>query len=124
MIVDEVQDLQPKTIQLLSQLTKHRIFMVGDSAQTITEGSTSKVGDINAIFRSNHMRPPQKLNLSINYRSTNQIIENANLVVSMMETFFPHSIDIMAKEVSDRQGPKPYLIGSLPEDLLDQLLFG
>ena len=42
----------------------------------------------------------------------------------MMETFFPASIDIMAKEVSDAQGPKPYLISGLPEDLLDQLLFG
>jgi DNA helicase IV len=93
--------------------------MVGDSAQTIAEGSTSKVGDMNAIFRSNGCEAPERLNLSINYRSTNQIIENANLVVSLMETFFPESIDIMAKEVSDAQGPKPYLISALSEDLLD-----
>jgi superfamily I DNA/RNA helicase len=32
LMVDEVQDLTPKTLQLLIRLTRHKVFFAGDTA--------------------------------------------------------------------------------------------
>ena len=90
--------------------------MVGDTAQTIAEGSTSKVSNIDSIFAADHHATPSKHNLSYNYRSTNEILQAANLVVGVISTLFPASIDVMVDEVSAARGPKPYLIGRMPDD--------
>ena len=64
------------------------------------------------------------INLSVNYRSQNSILQLANNVVKLIETIFPESIDKMIEEVSERQGEKPYLIDPLGDELLCNFLFG
>jgi len=62
--------------------------------------------------------------LSINYRSQNSILQLANNVVKLIETIFPHSIDKMTEEVSEKDGEKPFLIDPVGDELLCQFFFG
>lgn len=66
----------------------------------------------------------KSINLSINYRSQNSILQLANNIVKLIETIFPDSIDKMVEEVSEKQGDKPYLIDPVGDELLCQFFFG
>ena len=48
--------------------------------------------------------------LTINFRSHNSILQLANNVVSLIETFFPKTIDKLKKEISEKNGPKPKIV--------------
>ena len=50
LMIDEVQDLTPKTIELLLTITKHKIFFAGDTAQTIAKGVSSRFIDLRHTF--------------------------------------------------------------------------
>ena len=69
-------------------------------------------------------RNQESINLSINYRSQNKILQLANNVVKLIETIFPESIDKMTEEVSEKKGPKPFLIEPVGDNLLCQFFFG
>ena len=45
LIIDEVQDLQPMTIELLLRMSKYRVVFAGDTAQTIAKGVSTKLKD-------------------------------------------------------------------------------
>lgn len=57
------------------------------------------------------------MQLSINFRSHNAILQLSNSVVSMIEVLFPSSIDRLRKERSDYDGPKPTVLSG--EDAMD-----
>ena len=46
LIVDEVQDLQPKTIKLLMMQTCDKVIFAGDTAQTIAKGVNNRIADL------------------------------------------------------------------------------
>lgn len=48
--VDEVQDLPPATLYLISKIVSNGIFYCGDSAQTIAKGVNFKFSDISKMF--------------------------------------------------------------------------
>ena len=50
LIVDEVQDLQPKTIKLLMMQTMDKVIFAGDTAQTIAKGVNNRIADLNSLM--------------------------------------------------------------------------
>ena len=46
LIIDEVQDLYPKTIKLLLQHAKYKVVFAGDTAQTIAKGVSTRISDM------------------------------------------------------------------------------
>lgn len=123
LIVDEVQDLYPKTIKLLLDHTRYKVVFAGDTAQTIAKGVTSRISDLRTLFTKTE-QPADQINLTINYRSQNCILQMANCIVKLIELLFPKSIDKLNEEVSEKVGPKPFLIDSVGEELLCQYFFG
>lgn len=124
LIIDEVQDLYPKTIKLLLSFAKYKVVFAGDTAQTIAKGVSSKISDMRLMLQKYKILETQSINLSVNYRSQNSILQLANNVVKLVETIFPSSIDKMIEEVSEKKGDKPVLIEPCGDDLLCQFFFG
>src|SRR4051812_43905926 len=52
---------------------------------------------------------PEKFELDVNYRSHNGILRLASSVIQLIEKFFPDSIDKMAPEYGEIDGPKPLI---------------
>lgn len=50
LFIDEVQDLTPATIYLLSLIVTDGLFYCGDTAQAITKGISFRFSDIKSIF--------------------------------------------------------------------------
>jgi len=46
LFIDEVQDLTPATLYLLSNIFENGLFYFGDTAQSIAKGVSFKFGDI------------------------------------------------------------------------------
>lgn len=124
LIIDEVQDLYPKTIQLLLSVSRYRVVFAGDTAQTIAKGVSSRIQDTRHLLSRNGLCDTEAVNLSINYRSQNSILQLANNVVKLIETIFPDSIDKLNEEVSEKTGDKPCLIEPCGQDLLCEFFFG
>lgn len=51
LFIDEVQDLTPATIYLVSQLVFNNLFYAGDTAQSISKGVIFKFADIRLLFK-------------------------------------------------------------------------
>ena len=96
LIVDEVQDLQPKTIKLLMMQTCDRVIFAGDTAQTIAKGVNNRIADLSSLMTKNNDFRTEMIPLTVNYRSQNSILQLANNLVKIMEELFPKSIDKMA----------------------------
>ena len=51
LIVDEVQDLPQKAVDLLRMIVSGRVYFAGDTAQTIAQGmSCSRLSDLKTSF--------------------------------------------------------------------------
>lgn len=116
LMIDEVQDLPYVFILLLTLLVESGVFFGGDSAQTIAKGVEFRFSDIRRMFdrrfaeREFKLDPPELMQLSVNFRSHNAILQLSNSVVSLVEVLFPNSIDRLRKERSDYDGPKPMVL--------------
>lgn len=127
--IDEVQDLTTATIFLLSKMVTNNIFYCGDTAQAITKGVDFRFEDLKFIFNREYCRsavqmepPGDPINLTVNFRSHNRILQLANSVISSIEELFPESITkLKKKEQSDLFGPKPLVILDRQDLLLDLL---
>jgi hypothetical protein len=53
LFIDEVQDLTPATIYLVSQIVSNTIFYAGDTAKSISKGVILKFSDIKLLFIRN-----------------------------------------------------------------------
>jgi len=134
LMIDEVQDLSHATIMLLMKVTEQGLFFSGDTAQTIAKGVGVRFADLNSLFTlpqemtygvvDNAWRKPTVRQLTVNFRSHGKILELANSVVTLIETFFPKTIDKLKKEKSQIDGPKPILLTDVDLDVLFALLFG
>lgn len=121
LMIDEVQDLTPKTLQLLLKITNERVFFAGDTAQTIAKGVGARFSDLSTLLSTFGTKVIQ---LTTNYRSHGQILALANSVVGLIETLFPFSIDKLEKEESLTTGMKPLIIMPLPEHELRNIFIG
>ena len=124
MMVDEVQDLTPATINLLLSITKENLVFSGDTAQTIAKGVGFRFCDLETLFYEAELAKPKIFQLTMNFRTHNQILEMANSIVALLETLFPQTIDKMGKEISNLNGPKPKIIVSEDHVDLFKILFG
>ena len=50
LIIDEVQDLTPLTLNMLLSVTKCNVFFCGDTAQTIAKGVGFRFHDLKDLF--------------------------------------------------------------------------
>ena len=121
LMIDEVQDLTPKTLQLLLKITNERVFFAGDTAQTIAKGVGARFSDLSTLLSTFGTKVIQ---LTTNYRSHGQILALANSVVGLIETLFPFSIDKLEKEESLSTGMKPLILMPLPEHELRNIFMG
>ncbi|EUC55029.1 P-loop nucleoside triphosphate hydrolase, putative, partial [Rhizoctonia solani AG-3 Rhs1AP] len=119
--IDEVQDNLLIDSKLLFNFSDnpHGILMAGDTAQTISAGSSFRFEDLKAFFwrlesqdkavRAKMRSPihPVLFHLSVNYRSHGGIVDCASALVELVSQLFPNSIDKLQKESGLIEGPKP-----------------
>ncbi|KIO30532.1 hypothetical protein M407DRAFT_20420 [Tulasnella calospora MUT 4182] len=137
--VDEAQDNLLIDTFLLRALcpNPHGLFFAGDTAQTISAGSTFRFNDLKAfLYRLEHQdsrvvarkrKPvePRFFSLSVNYRSHAGIIDAAAFLVSSLARWFPGSIDILAPEHALVRGPKPvFFLGRGAETPFENYISG
>ena len=99
-------------------------MFAGDTAQTIAKGVNSRIQDMCDKLIEFEGLETEAINLSVNYRSQNSILQLANNVVKVIETIFPESIDKLKEEVSDKTGEKPCIIEPCDQELLCEFFFG
>lgn len=130
LMIDEVQDLPHATLFLLIKLTEYGVFFSGDTAQTIAKGVGFRFGDLKSLFGQKNfdiglkLERPTVMQLSVNFRSHNNILQIANSVISIIEVLFPSTIDRLRKEHSDLDGPKPIVLADSGLELLFDFLCG
>ncbi|EAS04216.2 hypothetical protein TTHERM_00298270 (macronuclear) [Tetrahymena thermophila SB210] len=117
-MIDEVQDLPLKIIQIFRSINEHSIFFGGDSAQSIARGVGFKFDDLKQSSTD------QTHQLTTNFRSHNNILQLSNSVISLLEGLFPTSIDILKKERSNLKGIKPIVLDNGDISFLFNLLQG
>jgi superfamily I DNA/RNA helicase len=54
--IDEVQDLTPATIFLITKLASKNIFYCGDTAQAISKGVTFRFSEIKSLFSKSYFK--------------------------------------------------------------------
>jgi superfamily I DNA and RNA helicase len=50
LMIDEVQDLTPRALQLLLKLTNKNVYFAGDTAQTIAKGVGARFSDLQTLL--------------------------------------------------------------------------
>ena len=104
-VVDELQDLQPQEIQLLSALAgkgRNTLMLVGDGGQRIYGGRFSLKGlGVNVQGRSHILR--------INYRTTEQIRRFADKLIGDSGDDLDGGLEKRKGTVSLLKGPQPVL---------------
>ncbi len=90
-------------VYLLSQTASYGVFYSGDTAQTIAKGVGFRFCDLKSLFDpqvfsySLKLKKPIVKQLTINFRSHNNILQLANSLVSALEILFPKTIDKLKK---------------------------
>ena len=110
MLVDEVQDLTPAALKLLLKVTEQNVYFAGDTAQTIAKGVGFRFSDLKQLLNLNEFQTPKLMQLTVNFRSHNNILTLANSLISALELFFPSTIDKLRKERSEVVGLKPIVL--------------
>ncbi|KAI0668726.1 hypothetical protein C8Q78DRAFT_979481 [Trametes maxima] len=119
--VDEAQDnLLIDTLVMRALCPNpHGIFWAGDTAQTISAGSTFRFSELKASLHpfysnlpslSSSTHPPldpMMFHLTANYRSHAGIVDCAASIVELITRFWPDSVDALPQEKGMAAGPKP-----------------
>ncbi|TDL28963.1 hypothetical protein BD410DRAFT_818373 [Rickenella mellea] len=138
--VDEAQDNLLVDAQLMRYLCRnpHGLFWAGDTAQTISIGSSFRFNDLKAFLHRMEEKSyglssgygdivrPKSFQLTMNYRSHGGIVRCADSVIQLICQFWPHSIDILGKERGIVDGMKPVFFTGWDEETVryEQFLFG
>ena len=101
--VDEVQDMTQGELALLLQLSglRHdRIFLAGDTAQSISYGVDFRFDEVRSVVHAlcGGAVAPKPLTLSQNYRSHAGVLDIAAKVVDVMHDAFPHAADVLPRQ--------------------------
>src|SRR3990167_8584742 len=141
-LIDEVQDLSFNSIQVLTTLCLNNFMICGDNAQNIEKGINFKFKDLRNFLTSAISNRSEKVvdygdyynqsvnlpelsyyHLGLNFRSSSEILELANMVVCLLETYFFNEIDSFPKERGFFKSPKPLLLElGLSQDFLVDFL--
>lgn len=116
---DEAQDNLIIDMFLLRSLcdNPNGLFWAGDTAQTITLGSSFKFSELTSMMyriearntNQSHIHP-HMFHLPVNYRSHSGITDCAHTVVELLTTLWPESIDKLSGHSGWREGPTPVFI--------------
>ena len=128
-VIDEVQDLSFNSISVLTNLCLNNFMICGDNAQNIEKGINFKFKDLRTFlsktisnrstrivdygdFYNQEVNLPElsHYHLGLNFRSSREILDLANLVVCLLETYFGKEIDSFPKEKGFFRSPKPVVI--------------
>ncbi|KAL5495715.1 hypothetical protein ACEPAI_1179 [Sanghuangporus weigelae] len=137
--VDEAQDNLIIDAFFLRSLCRnpHGLFWAGDTAQTISIGSSFRFNDLKAslydyerVQRQLYPMASEKVivqpaffQLTTNYRSHGGIVNCASLIIELITHFWPHSIDALQRERGVVDGLKPVFFTGR-KDLYRQFLSG
>ncbi|ORY39423.1 P-loop containing nucleoside triphosphate hydrolase protein [Rhizoclosmatium globosum] len=128
--VDEVQDMtmaQLLPLVTICQSPGTGLMFAGDTAQTISRGSSFRFQDLSSMiygvlekkggkeFASKHR--PTQFQLTRNYRSHDGILRLAASVLDLITAYFPNSIDVMARDLGAVDGPLPVCFLGTDRDL-------
>ncbi|KAL4268195.1 UvrD-like helicase ATP-binding domain-containing protein [Pleurotus pulmonarius] len=136
--VDEVQDNLLIDALVLRSICSNPngLFWAGDTAQTISVGSSFKFNELKALLyriekkrvKDSRLDPdkPASFQLAVNYRSHGGIVNCAHSVVQLIMRFWPDAIDALQPEHGVIDGPKPVFFNGWDRDTMryEQFLFG
>ncbi|OJA13247.1 hypothetical protein AZE42_12316, partial [Rhizopogon vesiculosus] len=138
--VDEAQDNLLIDALILRRLCKNPdgLFWAGDTAQTISAGSSFRFDDLKAFMyrmEQQHipvnsarasLHQPTMFQLAINYRSHGGIVNCAHSVIELITRFWPNTIDKLQPEKGVVDGLKPVFFTGWDNDTVsyEQFLFG
>ncbi|KAI9566690.1 hypothetical protein HD554DRAFT_2315329 [Boletus coccyginus] len=138
--VDEAQDNLLIDALLLRLLCRNPngLFWAGDTAQTISAGSSFRFDDLKAfLYRIEHgqskhliqdrsVTDPTPFQLTVNYRSHGGIAKCAHTVIERITRFWPNAIDGLQREKGTIDGLRPKFFRGWDQDTVqyEQLLFG
>ncbi|GJE94233.1 hypothetical protein PsYK624_104010 [Phanerochaete sordida] len=111
--VDEVQDNLIADAYVLWRLCRHPdgIFWAGDTAQTISVGSTFRFKELKAfVWRLENERlcsNCKEFQLTENFRSHDGILKCANTLVKLITKFWPYTIDALEEEKGEPSARRP-----------------
>ncbi|KAG2034294.1 hypothetical protein BDR03DRAFT_1093813 [Suillus americanus] len=125
--VDEAQDNLLIDAMILRRLCRNSngLFWAGDTAQTISAGSSFRFNDLKAFVyrmehRSSSVTPtraqPMMFQLATNYRSHNGIVNCARSVIELITKFWPNAIDHLQPEKGRVDGVKPVFFTDVDND--------
>jgi len=130
-VIDEVQDFTQSELRLFLMACgdKNRLFLTGDTAQTIARGVGFRFQDVKSIFYKEAEKAkiegtapvgvPKVDMLTVNYRTHSGILNCASSVVDLMQKLFPETVDTdVPREQAHFSGPKPFL---LPHSTTEEL---
>ncbi|KAK0444957.1 uncharacterized protein EV420DRAFT_1721599 [Desarmillaria tabescens] len=137
--VDEVQDNMLIDTMVLRALCSNAdgLFWAGDTAQTISVGSSFRFNGLKAFqwniedqYRKKRgpaaacKQPPEMFQLAVNYRSHAGIVDCAHSVIDLITTFWEDSIDRLSPEMGIVDGFKPVFFDTEDRTQLEQFIFG
>ncbi|KIP05323.1 hypothetical protein PHLGIDRAFT_154223 [Phlebiopsis gigantea 11061_1 CR5-6] len=121
--VDEVQDnLLIDTLVLRAICRRPTgLFWAGDTAQTISAGSSFRFNDLPALMfrveKGQNTHNPQTFYLNRNFRSQAGIVHCAQTVLDAIMQIWPYSVDVIAPEKGMLDGQTPLFIGGVDFDV-------
>lgn len=138
--VDEVQDnllIDAKVLRAIC-CNPDGQFWAGDTAQTISVGSSFRFDDLKAFLHRNEERmkqhfvqvvaprQPRSFQLVTNFRSHGGIVSCAHSVIVLVTKFWPYAIDILPEEKGIVDGIKPVFFSGWDQDNVryESFLFG
>ncbi|KAI9453660.1 hypothetical protein BJY52DRAFT_1288007 [Lactarius psammicola] len=138
--VDEVQDnllIDAKVLRAIC-CNPDGQFWAGDTAQTISVGSSFRFDDLKAFLHRNEervkqqfvqmiaSRQPRSFQLVTNFRSHGGIVRCAHAVIMLITKFWPYAIDILPEEKGIVDGIKPVFFSGWDQDNVryESFLFG
>ncbi|KAJ6519176.1 hypothetical protein C8R45DRAFT_1204389 [Mycena sanguinolenta] len=138
--IDETQDnLLIDTLLLRSIChNPNGLFWAGDTAQTISVGSSFRFNELKAfIYRVEQRRletrksselyqQPVTFQLTVNYRSHAGIVNCAHTVIEIIQLLWPYSIDVLGRERGTVDGLRPVFFTGFDSGNVEyeQFLFG
>ncbi|SJL05199.1 uncharacterized protein ARMOST_08565 [Armillaria ostoyae] len=135
--VDEVQDNMLIDTMVLRALCSNPdgLFWAGDTAQTISVGSSFHFNALKAFqwniedqYRRKHrlgtQQPPEMFQLAVNYRSHAGIVDCAHSIIDLITMFWENSIDRLSPEMGIVDGVKPVFFNNEDRAQLKRFIFG
>ncbi|PBK77543.1 hypothetical protein ARMSODRAFT_949477 [Armillaria solidipes] len=137
--VDEVQDNMLIDTMVLRALCNNPdgLFWAGDTAQTISVGSSFRFNGLKAFqwnIEDQYQKKrgpgtrckqqPEMFQLAVNYRSHAGIVDCAHSVIDLITTFWEDSIDRLSPEMGIVDGFKPVFFNTEDRTQLEQFIFG